>query len=69
MARIFMSLQLGPMVKIDIEGANCPDIAEALRGFEQMNKTVDAMFSDLAKRVFPEGDHPRDDGDTGKDRR
>jgi hypothetical protein len=49
-----MSLQLGPMVKIDIEGANCPEIAEALQGFEKLNKTVDDMFSDLAKRVFPE---------------
>jgi hypothetical protein len=53
-----MSLQLGPMVKIDIEGANCPEIAEALQGFEKLNKTVDDMFSDLAKRVFPEGEEP-----------
>ena len=54
MPRIFMSLQLGPMVKIDIEGDNCPEITAALQGFEQLNQTVDAMFSDLAKRVFPE---------------
>lgn len=56
MPRIFMSLQLGPMVKIDIEGENCSEISQALHGFEALNQTVDAMFSDLAKRVFPEGD-------------
>jgi hypothetical protein len=58
MPRIFMSLQLGPMVKIDIEGANCPEIADALRGFERLNETVDGMFSDLAKRVFPDAGDP-----------
>ena len=62
MARIFMSLQLGPMVKIDIEGDNCPDITQALRGFEELNNTVDAMFSDLARRVFPEVDAPDSNG-------
>jgi hypothetical protein len=56
MPRIFMSLQLGPMVKIDIEGENCSEITAALRGFEQLNETVDSMFSDLARRVFPEAD-------------
>jgi hypothetical protein len=64
-----MSLQLGPMVKIDIEGANCPEIADALVGFEQLNKTVDAMFSDLAKRVFPEPDLAPTDITASKDRR
>lgn len=54
MPRISLSLQLGPMVKINIEGASCPEIAEALQGFEKLNKTVDDMFSDLAQRVFPE---------------
>ena len=54
MARISMSLQLGPMVKIDINGESCAEITSALQGFEQLNKTVDAMFSDLATRVFPD---------------
>ena len=54
MPRISMSLQLGPMVKINIEGNNCGEITEALQGFDKMNRTVDDMFSDLAKRVFPE---------------
>jgi hypothetical protein len=68
MPRIFMSLQLGPMVKIDIEGANCSEINEALHGFEHLNKTVDAMFSDLAKRVFPESASTPSEG-TGREPR
>ena len=54
MARISISLNLGPMVKIEIEGDSCPEIVEALTGFEKLNDTVDSMFSDLAQRVFPE---------------
>ena len=56
MPRIVISMRLGPMVKIDIEGSSCPEIAEALAGFETLNDTVDSMFSDLARRVFPEGE-------------
>ncbi|MET0164591.1 MAG: hypothetical protein ABW318_06250 [Vicinamibacterales bacterium] len=56
------------MVKIDIEGETCSEITEALRGFEELNKTVDAMFSDLARRVFPEVEPASQDA-TGKDRR
>jgi hypothetical protein len=55
MARISISLNLGPMVRIDIEGDSCPEIVEALTGFEKLNDTVDSMFSDLAQRVFPDG--------------
>jgi hypothetical protein len=55
MPRIVISLNLGPMVKIEIEGDSCPEIVEALTGFEKLNHTVDSMFSDLAQRVFPEG--------------
>ena len=69
MPRISMSLQLGPMVKIDIHGESCSEITDALRGFEQLTKTVDAMFSDLAKRVFPEIEHVSKEGATEKDGR
>ena len=55
MARIRISLNLGPMVRIDIEGESCPEIVEALTDFEKLNDTVDCMFSDLAQRVFPDG--------------
>jgi hypothetical protein len=61
MPRIVIQLHLGPMVKIDIEGANCPEIAEALAGFEKLNDTVDSMFSDLARRVFPDGEPTQED--------
>lgn len=61
MPRIVITLHLGPMVKIDIEGASCPEIAEALSGFEALNETIDGMFSDLARRVFPDG-LPVDEG-------
>ena len=33
-------------------------IAEALKGFEQLNMVVEAMFSDLAGRVYPDGEVP-----------
>lgn len=67
MARISMSLQLGPMVKIDIHGESCSEITTALQGFEQLNKTVDAMFSDLATRVFPDVEPGPKQNATGKD--
>jgi len=55
MPRISITLNLGPMVRFDIEGASCTEIAAALAGFEELNQTVDSMFSDLAQRVFPDG--------------
>jgi hypothetical protein len=62
-----MSLQLGPMVKIDINGESCAEITSALQGFEQLNRTVDAMFSDLATRVFPDVEPGPKHGATRKD--
>jgi hypothetical protein len=55
MPSITLSIRLGPMVEFQVEGRSCAEIAEALEGFERLNETVDAMFSDLAQRVFPEG--------------
>ena len=54
-------MRIGPMVHFEIEGQSCSEIANALQGFEQLNKTVDSMFSDLAERVYPEGDAESDD--------
>jgi hypothetical protein len=53
-ANITLSIRLGPMVSFQVEGRNCTEITEALKGFEHLNRTVDAMFSDLAKRVYPD---------------
>lgn len=55
MARINLSIRLGPMVHFEVQGQDCGEIAKALEGFQQLNETVDAMFSDLARRVYPEG--------------
>lgn len=57
-ANIVLSIRLGSMVSFQVEGRNCVEITEALKGFEHLNRTVDAMFSDLAKRVYPDLDHP-----------
>lgn len=56
MASMTLRIQLGPMVHVQVEGASCREIAKALEGFDQLNKTVDAMCSDLAERVYPEGE-------------
>jgi hypothetical protein len=56
--RINLSIRLGPMVHFEVQGENCTQVAEALKGFEQLNQVVEAMFSDLAGRVYPDGDVP-----------
>jgi hypothetical protein len=56
MARITMSIRLGPMVRFQVEGQSCGEISDALQGFEKLNVTVDEMFSDLAGRVYPDAD-------------
>lgn len=58
MPRINLSIRLGPMVHFEVQGENCTQVAEALEGFERLNAVVDAMFSDLAARVYPEGEVP-----------
>ena len=55
MPRISLSIRLGPMVHFDVQGENCAQVAQALTGFEQLNEVIDAMCSDLANRVYPEG--------------
>lgn len=55
MANLVLRIRLGPLVHFEVEGDSCKEIAHALEGFENLNKTVDAMFSDLAERVYPEG--------------
>lgn len=59
-ASITLAIRLGPMVSFQIEGRNCQEITRALRGFEQLNRTVDEMFSDLAKRVYPDLGHEKE---------
>lgn len=54
-ASMTLRVRLGPLVFFEVEGDSCLEIAKALDGYEQLNKTVDEMFSDLAERVYPEG--------------
>ena len=54
--RINLSIRLGPMVHFEVQGENCLQITEALKGFEQLNQIVETMFSDLAGRVYPDGE-------------
>lgn len=56
--RINLSIRLGPMVHFEVQGENCTQVAEALKGFEELNLLVEAMFSDLAARVYPDGEVP-----------
>jgi hypothetical protein len=55
MAAMVLRIRLGPLVFFQVEGENCHEITKALEGFEELNRKVDAMCSDLAERVYPEG--------------
>ncbi len=50
-----LKVRLGPLVSIELSGENVKEIAAALKGYEDLNKQIDAMCSDLAERVYPEG--------------
>jgi hypothetical protein len=58
MPRINLSIRLGPMVHFEVQGENCTQVADALTGFERLNQIVETMFSDLAERVYPDGEIP-----------
>ena len=58
MSRINLSIRLGPMVHFEVQGENCTQVAEVLQGFERLNALVDAMLTDLASRVYPDGEVP-----------
>jgi hypothetical protein len=55
MPSMTLRIQLGPLVFFEVEGENCREIASALEGFDELNTRVDALCSDLAERVYPEG--------------
>ncbi len=60
MASMSLRIRLGPLVYFEVDGDSCAELTTALDGFEELNQKVDAMCSDLARRVSP-GD--RGDGD------
>lgn len=55
MARMSLRIRLGPLVYFQVDGDNCAELSTALEGFEELNTKVDAMCSDLAARVYPNG--------------
>ena len=55
MARMSLRIRLGPLVFVQVDGDNCRELSDALEGFEELNIKVDAMCSDLAGRVYPDG--------------
>jgi hypothetical protein len=60
MPSITLSIRLGPLVSFRIEGDTCEEIRKALTGFEELNKVMESMFSDLADRVYPDLDKAAD---------
>jgi hypothetical protein len=56
MPRINLTIRLGPMVHFEMQGESCKELILALEGFDKLNSMVDSMFSDLAQRVYPDGD-------------
>jgi len=54
-ASIVLRIRLGPLVSLEIEGEDCAEISTALEGYEKLNKLLDALCSDLAERIYPEG--------------
>jgi hypothetical protein len=54
-AQISLSIRLGPMVSLKIIGQSCHELANALEGYGDLNVRVDALCSDLAERIYPEG--------------
>lgn len=50
-----LRIKLGPFVSFEIEGANCEEICQSLKGCEKLNERVDSMCSDLVGRLYPDG--------------
>jgi hypothetical protein len=54
-ASMILRIKLGPFVSFEIEGENCEEICQSLKGFEKLNERVDSMCSDLVERLYPDG--------------
>ncbi|HRC44759.1 MAG TPA: hypothetical protein PLT27_11950 [Nitrospira sp.] len=54
-ASMILRIKLGPFVSFEVEGENCEEICQSLKGFEKLNERVDSMCSDLVDRLYPEG--------------
>jgi hypothetical protein len=54
-ASVTFRIRVGPWVFFQIDGPNCKEVASAMDGYEDLNKKIDAMFSDLAQKIYPDG--------------
>jgi hypothetical protein len=52
---ITLNIRLGPLVSLKISGDSCHDLAKALEGYDHLNVRLDALCSDHAERIYPEG--------------
>lgn len=52
---ISLKIRFGPLVSFEVTGQNCKEIFEALKGYEELNRQLDSMCTDLAARIYPEG--------------
>lgn len=52
---ITLTVRLGPLVSLRVNGNSCRELAEALEGYEGLNASLEAMCSGLAEKVYPEG--------------
>ncbi len=54
-ASITLNIRLGPLVSLKIMGESCHELAHALEGYDHLNTRLNALCSDLAERIYPEG--------------
>ena len=52
---VTLKVRLGPLVSLELTGDSVREISAALDGFEHLNRQLEALCSDLADRVYPEG--------------
>lgn len=54
-ASLFLKVNLGPLVTLEVRGDNCQEISDALKGHEELNKLLNNMCSELAENIYQEG--------------
>jgi hypothetical protein len=52
-ANLTLKIRLGPLVSLEVEGDNCDEIIEALKGHQKLNEEIDSLCGDLAERIYP----------------
>jgi hypothetical protein len=55
-SHLSLKIRLGPLVSLEVGGNNCHEILDSLKGFDELNEQLEAICSDLAERVYPEGE-------------